>query len=725
MSPYNLDSPLSDAIDDQFTRLPFAKRIADTIKVLKTEDPLVIAVYGKWGEGKTTVLNFISQEFDKTKDEVVYVKFNPWRFPSESILLRSFFDTLADKLGHSILSNKEKLGEFCKKYGLLLTPLSVGIWGVQASPGEAVAKLGESLSSSGLDDFKQKISAILKEEKKRIVVIMDDIDRLDKEEIQAVFKLVKLTADFPYLVYILAFDEDVVVSALKEKYSTSSEEFGHNFLEKIVQVPLNLPPANKIALREYCFKRVDNALKTSGIELSEEEAQKFGRHFVDGLELRLKTPRKAKLYANILTFTLPILRGEVNPVDQMLVEGIRIFYPRVYKFIISRPDIFLGEGFSGYGGITDEQKQKLIADINGSTADLSIIEKESVKGLLQALFPRLKSIYANYHFGQDSENRWMKEKKVCSSKYFPRYFSLGVPGTDISDHRILELLKIVSDGTISDRVQAFQSMVTNQNAAEVITHLRLLEDELTADQAKNFIELIYTVPSLFPDRRGAFLVSPFSQAAIFIWQILKRIPEGVERFETAKKVLLDCSSLIFSSECFVWFHNRKKEDEEEGLFTESENIELRKALADRIKSDSKKEIIFLQNFLYASRFLYIWKDAFGQKEVGDYIAGCLSQNSQNVAGFLKCFLTRAWGMESGLPVPGRLEREGYDSISRFIDPEVIFNHLRELFDFSVIDTATYPRADIESDELIAKQFAYYYAVVKGGVEQPKEVVMEE
>ena len=54
----------------------------------------------------------------------------------------------------------------------------------------------------------------LKDEKIKIIVSIDDIDRLSDEEIVAVFQLVKSLADFPNTIYVLAFDYDVVVRAL-------------------------------------------------------------------------------------------------------------------------------------------------------------------------------------------------------------------------------------------------------------------------------------------------------------------------------------------------------------------------------------------------------------------------------------------------------------------------------------------------------------------------------
>lgn len=206
-SRYAADAPISDAADDRFRRWPFAQRVAQTIISRVDPSSIVIGIYGAWGEGKTSVLNFIEQELGRHPSGVVCVRFNPWRFRDEATLLVSFFATLAEALGRSISSQKEKIGEMLQKYGELLAPLSISFFGLGVSPGKATAETGKLLSSVGLEDLKNRIEAILKEEKKRVVILMDDIDRLDKEEIQAVLRLVKLSGDFYYAAYVLAFDD--------------------------------------------------------------------------------------------------------------------------------------------------------------------------------------------------------------------------------------------------------------------------------------------------------------------------------------------------------------------------------------------------------------------------------------------------------------------------------------------------------------------------------------
>jgi predicted KAP-like P-loop ATPase len=303
---------------------------------------LVIGIYGAWGEGKSSVLVLMAQALAAGYGYIVPVPFNPWHFKSEEHLLRGFFATLASVLGRSLPTKRQKLGKLLKRYGALLSVVGVG---------DAATAVGRTWATVTLDELRGRLEKLLREAGKRVVILIDDIDRLDRREIQAIFKLVKLSANFEHTSYVLAFDDEMVAGALGEQYGAGGVEAGRGFLEKIVQVPLHLPPADQLELQKLIFAGVDAALSASGISLSTEQVEAFVCHFVDGIEPRLTTPRQVKLYVNALTFALPILKGEVHPVDQMLIEGIRVFYPKLY---VGTPSMFdRSEGESPFPSLTE------------------------------------------------------------------------------------------------------------------------------------------------------------------------------------------------------------------------------------------------------------------------------------------------------------------------------------------------------------------------------------
>ncbi len=139
---------------------------------------------------------------------------------------------------------------------------------------EGAGAAGAKLSETNLANQRKKIESLLAEHRQRVVILIDDIDRLDKSEIQAMFRLVKVAADFKHTAYVLAFDHRVVASALAERYAAEPSH-GASFMDKIIQLPLHLPPAPPNELRTMALEAVDAALAQAGIDLTKEEVGTF------------------------------------------------------------------------------------------------------------------------------------------------------------------------------------------------------------------------------------------------------------------------------------------------------------------------------------------------------------------------------------------------------------------------------------------------------------------
>ena len=125
-----------------------------------------------------------------------------------------------------------------------------------------------------VQEKRRTLEKLLQDAGKRILIMIDDIDRLDDGEIATVFKLVKLAADFDHTAYILAFDQQVVAKALAKRYS-DTDSSGTSFIEKIVQVPLELPPADPSELQTMTLQAMTAVLTLAGIELDDADVNRF------------------------------------------------------------------------------------------------------------------------------------------------------------------------------------------------------------------------------------------------------------------------------------------------------------------------------------------------------------------------------------------------------------------------------------------------------------------
>ncbi len=414
------DAPISDPAHDRFNRLWFAKRVAQTISARRDPSSLVVAIYGAWGDGKTTVLNFIGKEL-KSLPDIVALSFNPWRFASERSLLHNFFTSFAKSLESALTTRAEEAAKRVMRYGELVQLFCSGA-------GDAPNTEDEGLAATDIEEQKRGIAGILAQNRKKVVILIDDIDRLDESAMQAVFRLTKLTADIENTVYVLAFDAEMVASVIGERFTASigkRSQAGRDFLEKIVQVPLDLPAVSTAALRRFVFESVTEALNVAKVEITDTDESQFHRLFHEGLEIRLKTPRMAKRFGNALSFTLAINKGEVNEVEMMLVEGIRIFYPNAYVAIKRSRDILATSGVMN--GVDLDRDDRVRRFFSAALKGLTTAEANALHKLLAVLFPR---IVGRARFEPNEEAEWAKARRVTSAEYFDRYFSYALPSKD-------------------------------------------------------------------------------------------------------------------------------------------------------------------------------------------------------------------------------------------------------------------------------------------------------
>jgi predicted KAP-like P-loop ATPase len=201
-------------------------------------------------------------------------------------------------------------------------------------------QVGNKLAEYPLENQRARMVEIMGYGTRTVVVLIDDLDRLDRNEIMTMLKLVRLTGNLPHVVYVLAFDDEMVAQAAGSEYGNNRES-GRHFLEKIVQFPFAIPAVGQERLVNYVLRHARNATDHSGIILGETDWSAFRDLTHHSLSRRLSTPRQAIRYGSALEFALPILKDEVNPLQQMVVEGLRILFPELYVDIRDNPDFYL------------------------------------------------------------------------------------------------------------------------------------------------------------------------------------------------------------------------------------------------------------------------------------------------------------------------------------------------------------------------------------------------
>lgn len=702
MINFRTDEPKEIRKEDHFQRYDFSKRIAEIVSSHRGEKSLVVGIYGKWGEGKSSVLNFIKSELS---DNALPIFFNPWLYSDERHLLNSFFSTVAIALDENLESRKEKIGKFLSEYA--------GILGVvtqfAGASTDGLKDLGSKLNSVPLEAVKNKISSLLLQSEKSIVVFMDDIDRLDVNEIQSVFRLVKLTGDFPNMVYILAFDEEMVAEALSEKYPSKKQESGYLYLEKIIQVPLKLPKANINALRTYTLNLLDSSIKSCQISLNEQEVSDFLQIFDNNFVSQIKNPRLAVRYANSLTFSLPLLKGEIYVPDLITIEGLKIFYPKLYDFIRSNPSLFLiNREYS-------ENNEKVKESLNEFLGIYySEKDREKLIELLANIFPRLNSIYKNFHLGTDSTKKWNKEKRISSVYHFERYFSYTVQEGDISDVFFQELLfefeKLNNNKALDMLRLAFQKYKPH----ELIFKFRLWEGELSDNQCQNIVAILSNFGSSLPKEDDFHFATTYAQAASTIAHFFFFI-EVKLRLDVLTKALKAADDFGFALEIAYSVFQRNRSLKQETKLSTKEEQEIEKTLLNRWLIYLNKDNFFgLVQDIDLQRLLMWWKK-YDERSFSERIVSEIRRNSNCPLMLLKVFASSTTSFSSSGPSEtyktGFFQQQ-YDFMKSLFDPSFLFIKLKKQFNHINIENMDFSGASdrdkIDDDTLVGMFFKIHF-----------------
>lgn len=260
------DKPIILNVDDQLGRGGFAKLLAQTLISLNSADTFSVGLYGKWGSGKTSLVNMMLNEIEEKQRSIceenrfIIVYFEPWNFSDSNHLLSQFFIRLSSEFHSKGDERLSKIGEALETYSDAFDlaeaiPIAGGVLAILGKKG--VTALGKRMNkgSDEKDILKQKehVINLLKKQGRRMLVVIDDIDRLNNEQIRQVFQLISSVAKFPNTIYLLVFDKEIVVKALKKV----QEGNGDDYLEKIIQMPIQIPDIERGKLRQALFNKLN------------------------------------------------------------------------------------------------------------------------------------------------------------------------------------------------------------------------------------------------------------------------------------------------------------------------------------------------------------------------------------------------------------------------------------------------------------------------------------
>jgi predicted KAP-like P-loop ATPase len=573
------DIALVDINNDALGVAELAKRISSSIVSTKVEYGLVIGLYGAWGSGKTTFINFIKQAFSE-HDEAhrpIVLNFNPWLFSNHEDLIQRFLIELSKTLAPKTHKLEQLRLRFARgvenissvSQELLVFAASLKGIPMVADSVKALNKLSDKAvkqlsEQKPLAQQKTKIENLLRDSKRKILVIIDDIDRLEANEIMDIFRMVKSVANFPNVIYLLSFDKPLICNIVKNFQSAD----GADYLEKIVQYEIDLPFPDPSGMLTLFGEQIDPTIDIKGGK--KWDSNRWSILYRDYLRENLRTPRQVVRLSNSFNIAYPALRGEVDPVDFLGIEALRMFNPEVFYEVRRNAHRFTELGQDTFGADEDD-KPYYDRVLNLITDD----DKNSVKDCLMLLFPRVENSFSNYKSSTSEISEWRAQARICSSKHFGRYFSYSIQTNEFADAEIHETIKLTVDiAKFESTVIGYSKQISKQGKSRIPEFLELLLDIVKSGQAddylKNIINNLVIVGDLIvreEDEERNDIVRIDSDMRIF-WIInasLQRLNEDLifktllESFKNTKSVHIPVKLLFYLGREHGLYSNKEKE----------------------------------------------------------------------------------------------------------------------------------------------------------------------
>ena len=471
------DAPIINSNQDLLNRVYKAENIYNEICLTKADHSIAIGITGEWGSGKTSFLNILKKKFN-TNEEFVVINFNPWLNITVESIIKDFFNTLDANLKNFSSDLSRELNSY--------SDLVLNVY--KNSFLEILEKTFNIVFESNLTDKFHDLNNLLQKLDKRVLIVIDDFDRLQANEIFEILKLIRNTAGFDSFIYIVAYDKEYLNESLKNFNIPKPNSFS----DKIFLKEERLLPVTHLQIDSFISAELKKGLTENNIEIENFFSKKNNK------TLPLMHLRDAKRFLNIFIHDFKRINEEVLFSDYFNLKLLKFKYYDVYVLLFLYKDRFLKLGddkvitnkrrlilkyvdkpqFSKNTNFDDSELGKYLSlELN-----LSLNDKQNI-------FLIVEDIFGYKHQFGDRD----KLSIVYSDNYF-LYFKDALDETGLSDVEFNESLKL-SLPELKEKIDEW----SNSNKLVLVIHkfyefeLKKLKD---VTQYEIFIKAIFYICNL-------------------------------------------------------------------------------------------------------------------------------------------------------------------------------------------------------------------------------------
>lgn len=648
---YSTDRPINSGEQDLLGRLSFSNQLGKAIYEFDGNDGLVIGLFGKWGTGKTSVINMAINEInrlaEKDENKPIIMRFIPWSYSENDNLITMFFQCLKNKI--SIQDNEElkkKVGKALNDYSGVFDALSlvpvVGSGVAAILKTIAQAQGTDLMRNTDLDETKEILEKALIDAKKKIVIIIDDIDRLTNSQIRDVFQLVKQVADFPNIVYVLVMDREIVRSALSEVHNID----GNEYLEKIIQVPFELPELRKSKLHNIFFIKLDQIINSLQNNVFIDEDY-WNNVFRNCIEPYINTLRDVNRIINTFQFRYGMLYQETSFEDMISITTLEVLNPELYKWICSNKEAVCG-GFM-HGFLSHDRNKPDYRNMYYDEFKSMGIDPDLAIKCISTMFPVFANDVNEYQYIAHDTQDIKGKMRVADEGRFDIYFAFDLDDIKVSRNIINACIYELDESVLCSTIEEINEQ---GNIIYFLEEVRSLIDKIPYERLGVIASLLLNLQWKFKgdSAKSIFSISARDKAEYLAETMINRLNTEEEKYGIIRSVVENANKSGLGS--IAKMINRielsygrlagKSERKNEQIVSLAHLEELEKAYVKKIN-----DTVLIEPIIDIDEFgivLYLW-ESFDKCGAQSYVKQ-LFDNDVNKLKFI-CAMAGKWSGTNG------------------------------------------------------------------------------
>jgi hypothetical protein len=488
--------PLKAGEQDKLGFGPIAEHLAKILINKDASDGFVVAIEGSWGSGKSSLVSFIEFELSKQTLSPEIIRFEPWLIGQRDLLLSSLFTQIAAaieniekpnwdkavKAKQITSASAKKFLKYTKATSRLASVAELAeLFGAPSIISKALRGIEKITESKGdtpsIEFLKDDVIRDLKTLERRIIVIIDDLDRLEPNEAAEIMRLIRAVGNFPNIVYVLCFDREALAKLLEHALSIDN---GQAFLQKIVQVRYRIPAPEAFDLRRWLHEECTDRVLKSNIPITAEEQNRLALtcDIEGGL---LKTPRDVMQVLDSLDMHWFPVQGIVDISDVLWIQIIKLKNERLYSWIENY--IVEVSAISNGASVSDDEKTDMS---NNLCKIINCVDKDTNRAL-QRLHEQLPGIPlvkngAGLAAFDSSEftglSDFVQARRLGSPQHYRYYFNFMKPAGALDDAEIFNFIKAAANGdNLKQRLMALAELRPQGGSFAHLLMKRLLESK--------------------------------------------------------------------------------------------------------------------------------------------------------------------------------------------------------------------------------------------------------